>query len=265
MNSIDPSASSTPRDPTQRFSDRVADYERYRPGYPPALIDHLREHGALTADATVADVGSGTGISSALFLDAGCEVMAVEPNAEMRAAAERRLGDKARFHSIAARAEATTLSGASIDLVAAGTAFHWFDRDATRKEFARILRPRGHVALFWNVRSLDSAFMRGYEELLRARCVEYAATNARERADDDSVRAFFGPNAIDKAQFANAQTLDFDALLGRLLSSSYAPREGQPAHRSMVEALRSLFDRHAENGRVSMLYDTRLHLGRLDS
>ena len=264
MNSIDPSGSSTPRDPTQRFSDRVADYERYRPGYPPALTDHLREHGALSADAAVADVGSGTGISSALFLDAGCEVMAVEPNAEMRVAAERRLGDKARFHSIAARAEATTLPDASIDLIAAGTAFHWFDRDATRTEFARILRPREHVALFWNVRSLDSAFMRGYEELLRARCVEYAATNARERADDNAVRAFFGSNAIDKAQFANMQTLDFDALLGRLLSSSYAPREGQPSHRTMVDALRSLFDRHAENGRVAMLYDTCLYLGRLD-
>ena len=263
MNSIDPSGSS--RDPTQRFSDRFADYERYRPGYPPALIDHLRENGALPRDAIVADVGSGTGISSALFLDAGCEVMAVEPNAEMRAAAERRLGDNARFHSIAARAEATTLPDASIDLVAAGTAFHWFDRDATRTEFARILRPHGHVALFWNVRSLDSAFMRGYEELLRARCVEYAATNARERADDNSVYAFFGPNPVDKTLFANAQTLDFDALLGRLLSSSYAPREGHPSHRSMVDALRSLFDRHAENGRVAMLYDTRLYLGRLDS
>jgi SAM-dependent methyltransferase len=262
---IDPSVSVVSQDPTQRFSDRVADYERYRPGYPSALIDHLREQGALPRDAVVADVGSGTGISAALFLDAGYEVMAAEPNAEMRAAAERRLGGAARFHSIAARAEATTLPHASIDLVAAGTAFHWFDRDATRLEFARILKPSGHVALFWNVRSLDSEFMRDYEALLRAHCIEYGATNARERADENAIRAFFGAGYISKTKFANAQALDFDGLLGRLLSSSYAPREGQPAYEPMVPALRGLFDRCAENGRVAMLYDTQLHLGRLDS
>jgi SAM-dependent methyltransferase len=249
-------------DPTRRFSDRAADYERYRPGYPPALIAFLRERRALRDGGSVADVGSGTGISSALFLDADCDVYAIEPNDAMRDVAERNLGADPRFHSVAARAEATTLDDASIDLVAAGTAFHWFDRDATRREFARILRGDGFVALFWNVRSLDSPFMRDYEKLLRVHCDGYANVNARERADDASLRAFFGRD-VAKATFANPQPLDFDALRGRLMSSSYSPREGDPRHEATIAALRALFDAHADNGRVAMLYDTDVHLGRL--
>jgi len=253
------------RDPTQRYSDRVAEYERYRPGYPPALVAYLRERGALPASARVADVGSGTGISTAVFLDAGAVVFAVEPNDAMRTAAVRRLGGRTGFHSIAGRAEATGLADASVDLVAAGTAFHWFARDATRTEFARIVKPDGHVALFWNVRSLVSPFMREYEAVLREHSAEYAATNAGQRADDAAIRAFFAPSAFDEATFANAQAVDFDALLGRVLSSSYAPRPGEPTYEPIAAALRASFARHAGNGRVAMLYDTHLYLGRLSA
>jgi SAM-dependent methyltransferase len=249
----------------ERFTDRVADYERYRPGYPVALVERLRENGALPAHAIVADIGSGTGISTALFLDAGCTVHAIEPNAAMRAAAEARLGDRAGFRSIDAVAEATTLGGASVDLVAAGTAFHWFDRERTRAEFARILQPRGRVALFWNTRNLDSPFMRDLEAVLRAHIPEYAASNARERASAPALREFFGAGWIDHTVIANPQRLDLDALLGRVSSSSYAPRASDPAREALFADLRALFDRHAESGRVAMLYDTHLHLGRLDA
>lgn len=252
------------RERAERFTDRVADYARYRPGYPAALVERLRETGALPAHATVADIGAGTGISSALLLEAGCTVFAIEPNAAMRSAAEARLGDRAGFHSIDALAEATTLPDASVDLVAAGTAFHWFDRARARAEFARILRPRGRVALFWNTRSLDSAFMRELEAVLRAHIPAYAASNARERADEASLREFFGAGWIEHTAFANPLTVDFDALLGRFASSSYAPRADDPAREALFADLRALFARHAESGRVAMLYDTHLHCGRLD-
>jgi SAM-dependent methyltransferase len=252
------------RERAERFTDRVADYERYRPGYPPALVERLLASGALPPHATVADVGSGTGISTALFLDAGCTVFAIEPNAAMRSAAETRLGDRAGFRSIDALAEATTLSAASVDLVAAGTAFHWFDSDRVRTEFARILRPRGHVALFWNTRNLESAFMRELEAVLRASIPEYAASNARERASELALREFFGAGWIEHAVFPNAQPLDLDALLGRFASSSYSPRRGDPARETLFADLRALFERHAGGGRVAMLYDTHLYFGRLD-
>jgi SAM-dependent methyltransferase len=254
--------------PTERFSDRVEDYVRYRPGYPRALLDYLREHARLDASSVVADVGSGTGISTALFLDAGCEVFAVEPNAAMRAAAELRLRQNASFYSVDGRAEQTTLADASVDIVAAGTAFHWFEPSATRAEFARILRPRGHVTLFWNMRShapdFMPDFMHRYEALLDEFCADYSTANAARRSDAASIQAFFGSNPVDKASFANAQRLDFEGLLGRVLSSSYAPKPGNPAHAPMCAALRSLFDSQEVAGHVTLTYETRLYLGRMN-
>jgi len=252
------------RERAERFTDRVADYERYRPGYPPALVERLRETGALPPRAIVADIGAGTGISTALFLDRGCTVFAIEPNAAMRSAAEARFGERAGFRSVDALAEATTLADASVDLITAGTAFHWFDRDRSRAEFARILRPQGCVALFWNTRSLDSIFMRELEAVLRAHIPEYAASNGRERASEPLLRAFFGTGWIEHAVFPNPLMLDLDALLGRVASSSYSPRAGDPAREMLFTDLRALFERRAESGRVAMLYDTHLHLGRLD-
>ena len=251
-------------DPTVRFGDRVEDYVRYRPGYPIALTEYLRAHAGLDATSVVADIGAGTGISSELFLDAGCEVYAVEPNAPMRAAAERSLGDRPRFHSVDAPAEKTTLADASVDLIAAGTAFHWFEPMATRREFTRILREGGHVALFWNVRGHGNAFMREYEQVLTTFCTDYANANAARRSDEASVAAFFGTAAFERAAFANAQELDFDGLVGRVLSSSYAPKPGEPAHAPMHAALQSLFAGHAVAGRITITYETRLYLGRMN-
>lgn len=257
-------ASPAASDPTVRFGDRVDDYVRYRPGYPVALTDYLRSHADLDATSVVADIGAGTGISTALFLDAGCRVFAVEPNTAMRAAAERALGDRPGFHSVDARAETTTLAHASVDLVAAGTAFHWFEPLATRSEFERILRKRGHVALFWNVRGHGNAFMREYEQVLTTFCTDYASANAARRSDEASVAAFFGAAAFERAVFANAQELDFDGLLGRVLSSSYAPKPGDPAHAPMHAALQSLFAEHAVAGHITIAYETRLYLGRMN-
>jgi len=249
------------RDPTERFGDRVDDYVRYRPGYPAALIDHLRERGWLPAGSVVADIGAGTGISSALFLDAGCDVYAVEPNAPMRAAAQRTLGEREGFHAVDGRAERTTLPDASVELIAAGTAFHWFERLATHAEFARVLRPGGHVALFWNLRARATGFMHDYEAVLLAHCPGYAEADSSRRADEHSVREFFGTGFLEKATFANAQRFPFDGLLGRVLSSSYAPKPGDPAHEPLRAALRELFERHAIDGHVTLTYDTVLYVG----
>lgn len=249
------------RDPTRRFDDRVDDYARHRPGYPPTLVAHLRAAGWLSPRSVVADIGAGTGISSSMFLDAGCTVHAIEPNGPMRAAAQARLGSRAGFHAVDGRAEATTLADASIDLVAAAQAFHWFDADAARTEWRRILRAGGVAAVFWNSRRLDgSAFLEGYENLLRAFGVDYGEVAERHQ-DDAAMRRWFGAGLRDAVEFPNAQSLDFDALRGRLLSSSYAPRHGHPRHEAMITALRELFDATARDGRVDLVYRTRLFVG----
>jgi ubiquinone/menaquinone biosynthesis C-methylase UbiE len=130
-------------DPTQRFSSRVENYVKYRPGYPPAILDLLRDKCGLTSASTVADIGSGTGILTGLLLKSGARVFGVEPNPDMRAAGERLLAGQANFTSLAGTAEATTLPAQSVGIITAGQAFHWFDREPTRREFQRILQPGG--------------------------------------------------------------------------------------------------------------------------
>ncbi|MDQ0011181.1 SAM-dependent methyltransferase [Luteibacter jiangsuensis] len=249
---------------TERFSDRVEDYVRYRPDYPPALVEWLHGLGVHTG-WTVADVGAGTGISSKLFLDAGHRVTAVEPNAAMRAAAERWLGGEERFRAVDGTAEATGLPDDSVDLVAAAQAFHWFDKERVREEFARILPSRGLVVVFWNSRRLSGTpFLEGYERLLHEYGVDYISI-AERYADDESMARWFGHGYRGMASFPHGQKLDYDGLLGRLMSSSYAPKPGHPNHEPMLFALRSLFDATQANGTIDYDYDTRVFAGHPDA
>ena len=248
---------------TARFSDRVDDYVRYRPDYPPALLAWLQREHHVDSHWRVADVGAGTGISSKMFLDAGHRVTAVEPNAPMRAAAERWLRSYPAFDAIDGRADATNLPDAGVDLVTVAQAFHWFDEGATRREFARILRPGGLAAIWWNSRRLTGTpFLEGYEALLLRFGTDYTSV-AERYADDAGMRTWFDAGFRGAARFEHAQKLDFDALRGRLMSSSYAPQAGHPQHEPMLRALRELFDSCAENGAVSFDYDTRIFAGHL--
>lgn len=179
----------------------------------------------------------------------------------MRAEAVRALGGCAGFHVVDGRAEATTLADASVDLVSAAQAFHWFDQNATRAEWRRILRPDGVVAVYWNSRRLDgSSFLEGYEHLLREFGTDYAEVAERDQ-DDTAMLHWFGDGLRERAVFANAQRLDFDGLRGRLLSSSYAPSRDHPRHAAMIAALRALFDATARNGTVTLDYRARLFVG----
>jgi SAM-dependent methyltransferase len=247
-------------DAATRFSDRVADYVRYRPRYPAAVLDVLRAGTGLAPGHAVADVGSGTGISAALFLHAGNPVFAVEPNADMRAAAESLLGGDARFRSIDGSAEATTLPDASVDYVVAAQAFHWFDGPRVRAEWLRILRPGGWMVLLWNARKTDTTpFLRAYEALLREHGTDYAAIN-HENVTQEAIGAVLG-DGCQRHGVPNEQVFDWEGVKGRLLSSSYAPNQGHPGHAPMLEALGRIFCEHAKDGRVRVEYDTQIYFG----
>lgn len=247
---------------TVRFGDRVADYLRSRPGYPAELLDVLVRHCGFGPSSVVADVGAGTGLLTRLFLDAGNPVFAVEPNREMRTAFEAAYPQSSTLTSVDGRAEATTLPDASIDLVAAAQAFHWFDRPLARAEFARILEPGGWVALIWNDRRLDATpFLRGYEDLLIRLCPEYLRVVHRN-VGQQALSAFFAPCAFEQVVLDNRQVFDWDGLVSRHLSSSFVPNNG-PERDLNLSALRSLFDATAVGGKVEFEYDTRIHLGRL--
>lgn len=248
--------------PTERFSSRVDDYIRYRPGYPEGIIDLLRGACGLTPASVIADLGSGTGKLAELFLRQGNAVYGVEPNHEMREAGERLLAVYLGFTSIDAPAEATTLADQSVDFITAGQAFHWFDQARARIEFARILRPGGWVILVWNERRSDSLFLQAYEDLLRTYATDYEQVNHRN-VDETRIRQVLGLDPFLTARFDNAQVFDFDGLKGRLLSSSYAPEAGHPKHEPMLAALAALFTAYQVKGRVTFTYDTQVYYGQL--
>jgi SAM-dependent methyltransferase len=250
-------------DHTDRFSTRVADYVKYRPGYPGAVLRLLEEECGLDAASVVADVGSGTGLLSELFLKNGNRVYGVEPNREMREAGERFLAAYKNFKSVDGRAEATTLDDASVEFVTAGQAFHWFDPPRARREFARILRPGGWVVLVWNDRRIaGTPFLEEYERLLLEYGTDYAAVSAKYM-EESMLATLFGATEPRTASFENEQVFDFDGLRGRLTSSSYAPQPGHPKFEPMMRELEALFRRHARDGHVVFAYDTKVFYGRL--
>jgi len=247
----------------RRFSSRVVDYVRYRPGYPSALVDVLRQHCGLTNDQVVADVGSGTGLLSKVFLKNGISVIGVEPNPEMRAAGDEFLAEYKNFFSVNGSSEATTLADGSVDLIAAAQAFHWFEPNATRREFARVLKTGGWVVVMWNDRRInETAFGRAYEELLVRYGTDY--TKVRDAYPEmRDMEKFFGAENFQHLELPNVQEFDFDGLAGRLRSSSYAPKQGHGNYQPMMGALRKLFDASQESGRVRMEYSTQIYFGRL--
>lgn len=250
-------------DVTQRFTTRVDNYVKYRPSYPLAIIDLLEHTYGLTPNTVVADVGSGTGILAELFLTIGCRVYGVEPNDAMRAAGEELLRRYGHFTSVAATAEDTTLAHRSIDMIAAGQAFHWFDGERTAAEWRRILKPGGFVVLIWNNRRTGgTSFLDAYEQVLRTYGTDYGTVNHQNDDQATKREAFLGGNTWTLHTFANQQVFDWDGVRGRLLSSSYTPEAGHPNYAPMLAELRRIFDRHNENGVVTFLYDTEVWVGR---
>ncbi|WP_123041519.1 class I SAM-dependent methyltransferase [Cohnella candidum] len=248
-------------DSKQRFSNRVETYVKYRPGYPKEAIDHVYEALGIGPDAEIADVGAGTGIFTRLLLERGSRVTAVEPNREMREAAEASIGENPKFRAVAGSAEETGLPDGAVDAVVCAQAFHWFDRDAAKLEFHRILRPNGKAALIWNTRlTSGTPFLEGYERLLHELGTDYGAVNHRN-ISEDMLKAFFREGTMHVARFVNRQIFDFDGVKGRLLSSSYSPAPGHPNHEPMLRELRALFDRCQEDGVVFFDYETEVYTG----
>ncbi len=247
----------------QRFSNRVDDYVRYRPGYPVGVLSFLSENCGLHAGHIIADIGSGTGLLSKLFLEKGHHVYGVEPNPEMQAAGEEFLQSYPGFASITGSAEATSLADRSIDFVTAGQAFHWFDPVASRQEFSRILKPGGWVVVISNERQIDSSpFLRDYEALLRRFGTDYGrVSDSYPRLEE--MRPFFSSDAFLAHDLPNMQDFDFAGLSGRLRSSSYAPAPDQPGFLQMMDELKHMFTAYQQNGAVRFEYRTRIFVGHL--
>lgn len=251
--------------PTERFSDRVEDYVKYRPHYSSEIARALQEACGLRLDHVIVDVGCGTGLLAKIFLESGNQVIGVEPNPEMREAGEQFLASFRKFRMVAGKAEETTLPDRCADLVVAGQAFHWFQPQPTRKEFARIMKPEGWVVLIWHDRDLHSTpFLRAYENFLQQYATDYSTVAHNKVANYGAIERFYYPNQMRLIVQATQQRFDLDGLRGRLLSSSYAPREG-PAAEAMLKELPGLFAAHAHDGQVVFEYWTRIYYGHLSA
>ncbi len=241
----------------------MENYCKYRPRYPQSVVSTLREECQLTADSWIADIGSGTGFLSELFLKNGNRVFAVEPNREMREAGVRFLAKYPRFHAVDGRAEATTLSDHSIDFVVAGQSFHWFDRPKARNEFLRLLKPAGWMMIVWNERDVQATpFMAAYDQILQKYVIDPTRL-AHKKVYDTALNDFFGAHGFTTRIFRYQQPLNYEGVEGRLLSSSYTPESGHSNHAPMLAELKKIFQDHETGGRVTLEYITRMYYGRL--
>lgn len=251
-------------DTLNRFSNRVENYVKYRPAYPAEIVSFLKEEGILNSKSVIADIGSGTGISAEPFLKNGNVVYGVEPNKEMRDAAQKLLKTYTNFCSINATAEATLLPTEEIDLIIAGQAFHWFDKEKSKIEFKRILKPEGYVLLMWNDRRIDSTpFLKEYEDFIKRFAIDYLVVN-HKNIDETIFDDFFGKENYKMKSFDNFQYFDVDGLKGRILSSSYMPDGGHKKFENMLCELEKIFSRFQENGKVTIEYDTKIYYGKLN-
>lgn len=251
-------------DPKKRFSTRVENYIKYRPSYPQEIISFLKEKQILSSDSVIADIGSGTGILSELFLKEGNHVYGIEPNIDMRNAGETQLSKYSNFVSLEGSAENSLINSSSVDIITAGQAFHWFDLEKTRIEFLRILKPEGWVLLIWNRREkVNNEFLKEYEKFLLKYGTDYKAIE-KIKLDFDK---FFGESETDRKykykKFDNYQIFDYDGLKGRLFSTSYIPLEGHPTFNGMMIDLKKLYEKHQQNGLIKFEYKTEVIYGQL--
>ena len=247
---------------TERFSTRVDAYREFRPRYPREVLDVLRRDCGLTSETMIADVAAGTGLLAEIFLANGNPVVAVEPNAAMRAVCEELRGEFP-LRCFDGTAEATGLAENSVDMITVGQAMHWFNLDAARAEFVRVLRRGGWCVVVYNHRKMrGDAFHEGYERILVEFGKDYGAVQS-SHLTEDKLAAFFAPSEMKCAALPNAQDLTLEGLRGRVLSSSYMPQEGDPKYATMMDAVDALFARHARTGVVRMEYETAVCYGRL--
>ena len=247
----------------ERFSNRQANYAKYRPSYPRELLERLALRIDLSADRDVADIGAGTGIFTERLLERSLNVRAVEPNAQMLGVARDTLSHRDGFTAVNGTAESTTLPRASIDVIFCAQAFHWFNTAATAAEWRRVLRPYGYVVLVWNNIDIAGKLEREYQDLMLAVATDKGdAIRASRGAQTRNV--LFADGVAERIIVPNSQTLDYDGFVGRTESFSFAPKQDDPRHNTLMDGLRRLYDAYQADGQITLSYETVMIFGQLD-
>lgn len=250
------------RNSTTRFSDRVAHYVQYRPTYPASLLKFIKEKLSINEETNIADIGSGTGILTELLLKQVKTVYAVEPNTEMRQAAEHQLAHLSHFKSIAGTAENTLLDNESVDGITVAQAFHWFDIPNTIAEFKRISKDNATLMLIWNRRLSNTPFLAAYEQALQKYGTDYNEINHQKMNDTDFYPCF--KNGIyTRDVFENHQDFDFEGVIGFLNSTSYAPKIDSAEYNQLYQVIEDAFYQYATDGQIQMNYEAEIFWGKI--
>jgi len=222
--------------PIAAYNGKATDYAAYRLPYASEVFEAVSKATGLDSTWRMADIASGTGRVSEIFIEHVARVLAVEPNGEMREQANRLLNAGGAFESVAGTAEHTTLPTASVDLITVGQAWHWFDPQAAACEFRRILKPEGWVALIWN--------RLGNE-------------------DDIDMSPLFAPGETTHMAFPMVAEESWEQYIGGTRSMAAAPSVNDPAYREFEQDQRRIFDSRAVNGMFTVEYRTEIVAGRL--
>jgi SAM-dependent methyltransferase len=249
--------------PTGRFTGRAEAYRRYRSRYPAEIVTMLQDKCGLKPESVVADIGAGTGMFAELFLENGNAVFAIEPNAEMRSACEELIGRYPRLTCVDGTAENTHLPGDSVDVIAVGRAFHWFDHAKCRPEFIRILRPNGWVVLAGlGPRRGKEPVQDDYQEILRKHGIDYEQLRDRYNVKN-AVRRFFEGGPVLEADFPGQEELTYEGLEGHTLSLSVTPQPDHAGFPAMQQALRRYFEKYQRDGKMRLPTNCRVYMGQL--
>ena len=247
-------------DNTKRFSDRVDNYDKYRPSYTNEAISYIFNEFNLTNESVIADIGSGTGIFTEKIIPNSYLVYGVEPNTEMRSIAELKLGKYRSFKSINGTSDKTTIDANSIDAITVAQAFHWFDIESTKKEFMRILKKDSFVFLIWNKRLINTPFLEAYEEILFDKIPEYKVVN-HKNISEEIIKKILEKD-YSKRTFNNNQKFNLDGVLGRLSSSSYTPKPNTSEYKAIEKEIVKTFEKYSINNTIMFNYDTEIYSGR---
>lgn len=252
------------KETTEKFTGKAEIYAKYRPSYPSEYIKYLLGSTGVSDQSIIADIGAGTGIFTGKLLDEDMSVLAVEPNEDMRNVGTTYLSKYPKCTVVNGTAENTTIMDKSVDLITVAQAFHWFDKKVFKKECQRILKSDDNkVALVWNFRNTESVVVKELDKICRELCPQYTGFNGGIMNDTEVFNCFFRDGSYEYKVFNNDIIDNLDGFIGRALTSSYAPKQGDAYYDEFIKRLNDLFEAYSIDGLITLSIEARSYIGRV--